>query len=83
MEKDHDGTTLPSKSVVGGFGINEDVVAHTADSTTSTIEGEAVVSEEGAKVYASEEQIKAVFLNSVVSCQLHTKHFLYPLKRFT
>jgi len=67
MEKDHDRTTLQSKSVVGGFGINEDVVAHTADSATSTIQGEAVASEEVAKVYASEEQIKAVFLNNVVS----------------
>jgi len=71
MEKDQDTTkTLPSTSIKGGIVvINEDVVCAGSQPETTTIkiqgEAPAAVSRE-MKVFASEEQIRAVFSNNLV-----------------
>jgi len=80
MEKDQEKTSLllllPSTSRVGDGAVNEDEVsaspAVAATSTTSEGEGAASASsnsskEDKKKVFASEEQIRAVFSNNLVS----------------
>jgi len=63
---------MPSTSSVGSEGVvDEGVVAAGAPTraTTTTIPGEAAAANEVTKVYATEEQIRSVFLNRVVSEQ--------------
>jgi len=67
MEKDQ-------KTTFGdGVVIKEDAVAGAASSTSTTQGEEAAASKvvvNGRKTFASEEQIKAVFSNRLVSCSL-------------
>jgi len=64
---------MPSTSSVGSEGVvDEGVVAagaptRTTTRTTAKVPGEGAAANEFAKVYATEEQIRAVFLNRVVS----------------
>jgi len=72
MEEDQQQMPLPSTSGVGGVVVNiDDVVPHDAFVATSTIEGEGgAASLKKDKVYASGEQIRAVFSNRLVSLKL-------------
>jgi len=84
MEKDQQTTLLPSTSTEGVIisVVNEDVVAAATASAMTTAEGkEAAASlKEDKKVFASEEQIRTVFCNNVVSFQLLTILLLQNLK---
>jgi len=74
MEKDQEKTSsllMPFTSSVGDdVVVNEDVVA-AVSATSTSIEGEegaaSASSKEDKKVFASEEQIRAVFSNNLVS----------------
>jgi len=72
MEKDQQQMTLPSTSGLGRLVVNENAIAAPdAFIATSTIEGEggaaASSKADKKKVFASEEQISAVFCNNLVS----------------
>jgi len=74
MEKDQQ-TTMPSTSIAEDIAMNDVEVAAAAAcaSITTTIPAELALNE----VYASQEQIEAVFSNYLVSVQW-LLHFLIP-----
>jgi len=80
MEQDQQ--EMPSTSSVGSEGVVDEGAAAGGPTTTTTIGGEAAAAGNEVKVYATEEQIRAVFTNGLVSSELQfCEHSYFKVSR--